>query len=206
MKYQHFDTKNLIPYYSRTFKLPNHLHQHKINKYNFTAMAKFRRNKFSYLNTPRHAQIWLFLGIFLIFSVVEVHFLRTLNPKSAFLFFICGMKYPIWLIYATSLHKTGCFFSVALVCRSQPHIWFCNLRLLLAPDYEFQDDINMMVIMTIWWWWWLWWLWQSRGFPRRQPKFCPLVKVQGWGSLEIDSQPPQRWGSCLKLCPGSDFR
>ena len=42
-----------------------------------------------------------------------------------------------------------CSFSVALVSPLQPHIWFCNLRLLLAPAYDFEDDINMMMIMTM---------------------------------------------------------
>ena len=40
------------------------------------------------------------------FSVFEVHFLRTLNSKSAFLFVECGMKYPKWPIYAASVQKT----------------------------------------------------------------------------------------------------
>ena len=39
----------------------------KWEKFNFTAMAKLRRNRFSYSNTPKHVQNWLFLGIFSFF-------------------------------------------------------------------------------------------------------------------------------------------
>ena len=43
-------------------------------------MAKFRRNRFSYSNTPKHAQNW-FLGHFLIFSFFVVHFFQNFEPK-----------------------------------------------------------------------------------------------------------------------------
>ena len=36
-------------------------------KYNFSAGAKLRRNRFSHSKTPKHAQNWLFLGIFSFF-------------------------------------------------------------------------------------------------------------------------------------------
>ena len=71
--------------------------------------AKFRQNRISYSNTPEHAKNWLFWGIFFIFSVFEVHFLRILNPKSVFLSIkigMNGMKYLIWPINATSVQKT----------------------------------------------------------------------------------------------------
>ena len=89
---------------SRHFSFPTIFICKKWAKYNFTAMAKFRRNRFSYSNTPKHFKNWLFLGIFSI-SVLEVHFLRILNPKSAFLFIKCWKKYPKWPIYATSVQK-----------------------------------------------------------------------------------------------------
>ena len=58
---------------SRLFSFPTILICKKWSKYNFTATAKFRRNRFSYSNTPKHVQNWLFLGIFSFFL-----FLRTI--------------------------------------------------------------------------------------------------------------------------------
>ena len=52
---------------SRLFSFPTILICKKWSKYNFTATAKFRRNRFSYSNTPKHVQNWLFLGIFSFF-------------------------------------------------------------------------------------------------------------------------------------------
>ena len=75
-------------------------------KYNFTATAEFRRTRFSCSNTPKHAQNWLFLGVFSFFLFLRSLFLGTLSPKYAFSFIKCGIKYPKWLIYATSIHKT----------------------------------------------------------------------------------------------------
>ena len=43
-------------------------------KYNFTATAEFRRTRFSCSNTPKHAQNWLFWGIFSFFSFFDVPF------------------------------------------------------------------------------------------------------------------------------------
>ena len=40
------------------------------------------------------------------FSVFDIPFLRTLNPKSAFSFIECGIKDPEKLIFATNIHKT----------------------------------------------------------------------------------------------------
>ena len=52
---------------SRLISFPTILICKKWTKYKFTATAKFRRNRFIYSNTPKHAQNWLFLGIFLFF-------------------------------------------------------------------------------------------------------------------------------------------
>ena len=107
VKKQHFWYKKIwfhaIP---RLFSFPSSLICKKWSKYNFTATAKFRRNRFSYSNTPKHAQSWLFRGIYSFFSVFEVYFFRTLNPLSACLLIRCGMKYPKWPIYASGVHKT----------------------------------------------------------------------------------------------------
>ena len=53
-------------------------------------------------NMSKIGCVWAFSH----FSVFEAYFLRTLNSKSAFLFVECGMKYPKWPIYATSVQKT----------------------------------------------------------------------------------------------------
>ena len=53
-------------------------------------------------NTPKIGCFWAFSHFFFF----EVPFLGTLSPKSAFSFIKCGIKYPKWLIYATSIHKT----------------------------------------------------------------------------------------------------
>ena len=58
---------------SRLFSFPTIFICKKWAKYNCTAAAKFRRNRFRYSNTPKHAQNWLFLGIFSFFL-----FLRTI--------------------------------------------------------------------------------------------------------------------------------
>ena len=52
---------------SRLFSFPTIFICKKWAKYNFTATAKFRRNRFGYSNTPKHAQNWLFWGIFSFF-------------------------------------------------------------------------------------------------------------------------------------------
>ena len=90
---------------SRLFSFPTIFICKKWAKYNFTATAKFRQNRFSYSNTKTCPKL-VVLGHFLIFSVFEVHFLRTLSPLSAFKFIKCGTKYHKWPIYASSVHKT----------------------------------------------------------------------------------------------------
>ena len=52
---------------SRLFSFPTIFFCKKWAKYNFTAMAKYRRNRFGYSNTPKYVQNWLFLGIFSFF-------------------------------------------------------------------------------------------------------------------------------------------
>ena len=56
---------------SRLFSFPTIFICKKWAKYNFTAMAKFRRNRFSYWNTPKHGQNWLFWGIFSFFLILK---------------------------------------------------------------------------------------------------------------------------------------
>ena len=53
-------------------------------------------------NTPKIGCFWAFSHFFFF----EILFLGTSSPKSAFSFIKCGIKYPKWLIYATSIHKT----------------------------------------------------------------------------------------------------
>ena len=107
VKNQHFwHKKTWLHAIARLFSIPTILICKKLTRYNFTAAAKSRRNIFSYSNTPKHAQNWLFWGIFSFFAVFVVDFLRILNPIFVFLIIKCGMKYAEWPIYATSVHKT----------------------------------------------------------------------------------------------------
>ena len=104
-----FVTKSWFLAISRLFSFPTILICKKWSKYNFTATAKFRQSRFCHSNTPKHAKKRLFLGIFLFILFLRTFFLRTMNPKSAFLFIKCVMKYPKWPIYATSVQKNGSF-------------------------------------------------------------------------------------------------
>ena len=61
---------------SRLFSFSTNLICKNCTKYNFLAKAKFRRNRFSYSNTPKYAQNWLFLAIFPFFL-----FLRSIFWK-----------------------------------------------------------------------------------------------------------------------------
>ena len=101
-----FDTKNLISRYFTTFQLPNHPHLQKMSKIQLYSCGKIQAKQIWLLKYTKTCPKLAVFGHFLIFSVFEVHFLRTLNPKSAFLFIKCGMKYPKWLIFATSVKKT----------------------------------------------------------------------------------------------------
>ena len=71
---------------SRLFSFPTIFICKKWAKYNFTAMAKFRRNRFGYSNTPKHVQNWLFLGIFSFFLFLRSFFLRTLRTQNLFFY------------------------------------------------------------------------------------------------------------------------
>ena len=101
-----FDTKNLISRYFTTFQLPNHLHLQKMSKIQLYSYGKIQAKQIWLLKYTKTCPKLAVLGYFLIFSVFDVNFLRTLNPKSALLFIKCGIKYPKWPIYAKSVHKT----------------------------------------------------------------------------------------------------
>ena len=53
-------------------------------------------------NMPKIGCFWAFSHFFIFWGP----FFGNLEPQSAFSFIKCGMKYPKWLIYATSIHKT----------------------------------------------------------------------------------------------------
>ena len=101
-----FDTKNLISRYFTTFQLPNHLHLQKMSKIQLYSYGKIQAKQIWLLKYTKTCPKLAVFGYFLIFSVFDVNFLRTLNPKSALLFIKCGIKYPKWPIYAKSVHKT----------------------------------------------------------------------------------------------------
>ena len=101
-----FDTKNLISRYFTTFQLPNHLHLQKMSKIQLYSYGKIQAKQIWLLKYTKTCPKLAVFGHFLIFSVFDVNFLRTLNPKSALLFIKCGIKYPKWPIYAKSVHKT----------------------------------------------------------------------------------------------------
>ena len=69
-----FVTKSWFHAIPRFFSFPIILICKKWSKYNFTATAKFRRNRFSYSNTQKHAQNWLFWGIFSFFLFLRYIF------------------------------------------------------------------------------------------------------------------------------------
>ena len=100
-----FDTKNLISRYFTTFQLPNHLHLQKMSKIQLYSYGKIQAKQIWLLKYTKTCPKLADFGYFLIFSVFDVNFLRTLNPKSALLFIKCGIKYPKWPIYAKSVHK-----------------------------------------------------------------------------------------------------
>ena len=101
-----FDTKNLISRYFTTFQLPNHLHLQKMSKIQLYSYGKIQAKQIWLLKYTKTCPKLAVFGHFLIFSVFDVNFLRTFNPKSAFLFIKCVIKYPKWPIYAKSVHKT----------------------------------------------------------------------------------------------------
>ena len=74
---------------SGLFSIPTILISKRWTKYNFTATAKFRRNRFSCSNTPKHAQNWLFLGIFS-FLLFWGPFFGNFEPQ------ICFFIHQIW--------------------------------------------------------------------------------------------------------------
>ena len=90
---------------SRLFSFPTILICKKCTKYNFIATAKFRRNRFSYSNTPKHAQNWLFLAIFSFFLFLRSIFFTLGIKKSPFCSSKCCIKYPKWSNWAISEHK-----------------------------------------------------------------------------------------------------
>ena len=53
-------------------------------KYNFSARAKLRRNRFSHSKTPKHAQNWLFLTVFSFFLFLRSTFFTLWIKKSPF--------------------------------------------------------------------------------------------------------------------------
>lgn len=67
-------------------------------KYNFTATAKLRQTRFSYLNTPKHTQNWLFWGIFS--------------------FFCC------WGLFFEKFESIICFFYASSVWWNIPNDWY----------------------------------------------------------------------------------
>ena len=101
-----FDTKNLISRYFSTFQLPNHLHLQKMSKIQLYSYGKIQAKQIWLLKYTKTCPKLAVFGHFLIFSVFDGNFLRTLNPKSALLFIKCGIKYPKWPIHAKSVHKT----------------------------------------------------------------------------------------------------
>ena len=66
------------------FSFPTILICKKWTQYNFTATAKFRRTRFSCSNTPKHAQNWLFLGIFSFFLFLRSLFWELWAPNLLF--------------------------------------------------------------------------------------------------------------------------
>ena len=87
-----FDTRILNLCYSTTFQLPNSFICKKWAKYNFT--AKFRRNRFSYSNTPKHVQNWLFLGIFSFFLFLRSIFWELWTQNLLFYSSNVGWNIP----------------------------------------------------------------------------------------------------------------
>ena len=59
---------------AQLFSIPTIIICKKWAKYNLTATAKFKRNTFGYSNTPKHAQNWLFWGIFSFFLFLRYIF------------------------------------------------------------------------------------------------------------------------------------
>ena len=84
VKNQHFCHKKMIPRYSTAFQLSNHLDLQKLTKCNFTATAKFRQNRFRNSNAPKHAQNWLFLGIFSFCLFLRSIFWELWTPNLLF--------------------------------------------------------------------------------------------------------------------------
>ena len=66
--------KNWFHAITRLFNLKTIFIRNKLAKYNFTATAKFRQNRFSYSNTQKHAQNWLFWSIFSFFLFLRYVF------------------------------------------------------------------------------------------------------------------------------------
>ena len=79
---------------SRLFSFPTILICKKWSKYNFTATAKFRRNRFSYSNTPKHVQNWLFLGIFSFFLFLRSIFWELWTQNLLFYSSNVGWNIP----------------------------------------------------------------------------------------------------------------
>ena len=77
---------------SRLFSFPTIFICKKWAKYNFTATAKFRRKRFGYSNTPKHAQNWLFLGIFSFFLFLRSLFWELWTPNLLFHSSNVGLK------------------------------------------------------------------------------------------------------------------
>ena len=75
----------------------------KVQLYSYGKIQAKQIKSLEYTKTPPKLAAF---GHFLFFSVFDDHFLRVFNPKSAFSFIKCGIKYPERLIYATSKHKT----------------------------------------------------------------------------------------------------